>query len=97
MSHWYPHTIGTKDGEWFWIVHPELPGTFTRGELDEEDADYDTVGWWSGPFKSWDDACNDMRNNQGNAGSYTEFSGPEAELSDALKAQMTRDTKARRW
>ena len=102
MSHWYPHTIGTKDGGWYWITHPDLPGTYTRGESNEEDADWDTVAWWSGPFKSWDEACDNMSDAQGNAGSYTgPAEGPEAavvnELSPKLKAQPTPDKRARRY
>lgn len=99
MSHWYAHTLGTRDNSWYWISHPDLPGTYTRGESNEEDADWETVCWWSGPFSNYEIARDNMIEALGNAGSYQ---GPHKEnsfnqLPEKLTAQMTPAKRARSY
>ena len=94
MSHWYPHTVGKIGEDWYWITHPLLPEVFSYGEPCEEDSDWDSVAWWHGPFKSADDATQDMCNLQGNAGWYEES---DEQLPTTLVQQMTKDRKASRY
>lgn len=98
MSHWYPHTIGTKhDMRWYWIIHPLFPEVFTHGEPNEEDSDWNTVDLWNGPFDNANLALNNMGRLNGNPGSSSIPHRDNSLLPEKLMEQMTKENKYQRY